>query len=496
MLKRSKDKILEITNEKNTIERDFDVLQKSSTEKINALENKLKIVQAEMSYAKEEIDILKQREEESVISLAQNKLSIHKELEEKEDQIKKLRSELKQSLGQEKIFKEAMDTLQQELEKAKLLVKEHKETNEDHSSKDQLLKEMQQKIIELESEMSLKSNEEANKNNELLVKIDELENQCKALQCVSNEEKNRSILELNSKKVEYEQIIEEHKCQNVNLTKELLETKKLLEKIQNENATVVNNLKDTSEKELNTLKQALLDKNSNCEHLNAKIRDYTEALEQFNNKLQMQEEEIRILRSKTAKEEKIATLQEDLEFKNAEILRLSNELNLSSNTASNLKTEINSLIDYKNNFYKCLKMYKNTIECLRQDCAAIKCNVNNVISDEQGAIKGIIITTTKALSLINERNIILQTQLNETVAELKIMKELQNDFKDNNLQLEKLLCDKVQLEKELKEKNNELVEIKNQLNKIHELENSNKLSISEIKSLNKRQNTIQDGRKR
>jgi 1-pyrroline-5-carboxylate dehydrogenase len=71
----------------------------------------------------EQVDILQKREEESAISLAENKLSVHRELEEKEEQIKQLRIDLKQMTENAEDLNEVIARYKVEMDKLKSLEK-------------------------------------------------------------------------------------------------------------------------------------------------------------------------------------------------------------------------------------------------------------------------------------------------------------------------------------------------------------------------------------
>lgn len=97
-LKRGKDKISEITQDKMILERDLELTKNHNHEQLQTMTENLNEAKAEIIVLKEKINTMKRIEEESAISLAENKLSIHRELEIKEEQIKKLTLELKDAM--------------------------------------------------------------------------------------------------------------------------------------------------------------------------------------------------------------------------------------------------------------------------------------------------------------------------------------------------------------------------------------------------------------
>ena len=56
----------------------------------------LKVSQQEVGRLEDNLNTLRKREEDAALSLAENKLTIHRELEAKEEQIKSLRDSLTQ----------------------------------------------------------------------------------------------------------------------------------------------------------------------------------------------------------------------------------------------------------------------------------------------------------------------------------------------------------------------------------------------------------------
>jgi 1-pyrroline-5-carboxylate dehydrogenase len=70
--------------------------QASSNEQLLALNRDLTTAQQEVGKLVEALDTLHKREEDAALSLAENKMAIHRELEAKEEQIRSLRDSLAQ----------------------------------------------------------------------------------------------------------------------------------------------------------------------------------------------------------------------------------------------------------------------------------------------------------------------------------------------------------------------------------------------------------------
>lgn len=113
-------KYKEILEENNILKRDYEALKSSSLENAEILQKELSIARDEISNLTEQVNTLKRREEESVISLAENKLSIHRELEGKEEQIKQLQFDLKHTMENKENLTEIVEKYKTELEQLKI----------------------------------------------------------------------------------------------------------------------------------------------------------------------------------------------------------------------------------------------------------------------------------------------------------------------------------------------------------------------------------------
>lgn len=113
-------KYKEILEENNILKRDYEALKSSSLENAEILQKELSIARDEVSNLTEQVNTLKRREEESVISLAENKLSIHRELEGKEEQIKQLQFDLKHTMENKENLTEIVEKYKTELEQLKI----------------------------------------------------------------------------------------------------------------------------------------------------------------------------------------------------------------------------------------------------------------------------------------------------------------------------------------------------------------------------------------
>ncbi|CAH0699040.1 unnamed protein product [Spodoptera exigua] len=96
-LAESKQKIQELNNINEELQNKINVYEFNKTREISTLEVDFQKAQEEISELRSKIEVFSKREEEYAISLAENKLSIHKELESKESEIKSLKDYLEAS---------------------------------------------------------------------------------------------------------------------------------------------------------------------------------------------------------------------------------------------------------------------------------------------------------------------------------------------------------------------------------------------------------------
>lgn len=93
----SKQKIQELNNINEELQNKINVYEFNKTREVSTLELDFQKAQEEITELRGKIEVFSKREEEYAISLAENKLSIHKELESKETEIKSLKDYLEAS---------------------------------------------------------------------------------------------------------------------------------------------------------------------------------------------------------------------------------------------------------------------------------------------------------------------------------------------------------------------------------------------------------------
>ncbi|XP_076291957.1 uncharacterized protein LOC143214597 isoform X2 [Lasioglossum baleicum] len=471
-LKRNKEKYIEVVTEKSTLETDHESLKNSYAKK----EKELSDACTEISNLTEEMNILKKREEESAISLAENKLSIHRELEDKEEQIKQLRSDLKHMTESKDSLSETMNKYKTEVEKVKLLHSseildpEKKEIVQDISrGKTEALKlmqqEMQQKLINLEGKIGSDDGIDGNKESSKLLeksenenmpqktsetdgngileefrsKLEEKENELHEakqklgkLQKLTGEyrdEKEKLVTELSSCKVYCKELKSEQDAQKIIFEDKKKEAQMRIEKQQG--------IIQTLDEELNNMRAALIDRDRVCENYSLKIQEYSTWMDKAKETAHVQDQEIKALKEKVQNISELNRLNEELENKNTELLGVYSELKSCKSTISDLRNKLQVdgsnaelLRQEKSLLIKNIVNYKNFVDKLQEDRMYIKNNVTEhfaQVNDELSNLKNVLgaiqndeieIVQTKIQELedLKQKNVELQTELKDTLS--------------------------------------------------------------------------------
>ncbi|XP_017892626.1 golgin subfamily A member 4 isoform X1 [Ceratina calcarata] len=503
-LKRNKDKFTELLAEKNALESEYKTLKDSYTEKERDLNN----AHAEITNLTDQVIILKKREEESVISLAENKLSIHRELEDKEEQIKKLQLDLKHVTESKESLSETVNKYKIELERLKSARSIHNvDVERDENVAKPVQQELQQKLTSAEDKVSSKSHDEnhdSNKENtenstkaydnemyqnlkckldekeielqETKIKLDELQKLVKGHQT----DKDKASMELSNCKMKYAELQSEQEAQRIIAEERTKEAETTVQKLQ---ATI-----QSLDKELENMRNALIDRDKVCESYSAKVHEYAAALENAKEKLLVQEAEMKGLKEKVQDNTKIIKLHNELENKNTELLGLQTELQSCKSIISDLKNKlqadssvISTLREEKNNLIKSIFYYKTSARKLKEDNVFIKSNamehfteLNNDIS----ILKNGFDTFMKASSVRkNNETQDLQNKLEE-------FEELKQRYHQLQIELRDTECLKSNLEAELEKSTRRLKEMSTKLEKQDEVDAKNCKLIAEIDNLN------------
>ncbi|KAK1126033.1 hypothetical protein K0M31_005562 [Melipona bicolor] len=506
-LKRNKEKFTEILTEKNTLESQYETLRNSYTEK----EKELNSISTEIKNLTDQMIIFKKREEESVISLAENKLSIHRELEDKEEQIKKLQLDLKYMTESKENLNEIVNKYKVELDKLKLSSNiqntdlEKKEIVQDTSNGKS---EMQQLLIDLDEKMGLKYHEEdCNKENiekntkvydteifqNLKCKLDEKEielqetkNKLEELEKLAKEcqtDKEKLYMEFSNYKLKYAELQNEQEAQKIIAEERKKEGETTIEKLQ---ATI-----QSLDKELENMRNALIDRDKVCESYNAKVHEYKTMLEKTKEKLLIQETEIKTLKEKIQDDTEIIKLNNELKIKNIELLGVCTDLESCKSIISDLKnrlqtdsSNINLLYEEKNNLIKNILNYKISAKKLKEDNVYIKNNAVKYITEinnEISVLKNGFDTFLKINDII-QNNVNLQIKNFQT--ELKEFEEFKQKYNQLQTELKDTMYLKSNLEINLENYNKQLNEMSIKLEQQCEVNTKNRKLIAEIDNLN------------
>ncbi|XP_076167999.1 uncharacterized protein LOC143147042 isoform X2 [Ptiloglossa arizonensis] len=525
-LKRNKEKFTEVLTEKNMLVSDYEALQNSYTEKDKELNN----ASTKIKNITDQMNILKRREEESAISLAENKLSIHRELEDKEEQIKQLRLDLKHMSESKDNLSETIEKYKAEVEKLKLLHSGHnldsekKEVIQDISrGKSEALKlmqqEMQQKLINLEEKMGLKYHEEVDRNKELLKRLEKYEKEImpEKISTVENNEifqdlkseldrKKNELEEMKQKLEEVQKLVEEYQIDKDKLYMELSNCKLnctelkneqdaqkiIIEEKKKEAQATIEKLQATVQsldKELENMRSALIDRDRVCENYNIKIHEYAGQLEKAKEKLYAQDIEIKTLKEKGQDNTEMNKLNEELENKNTELLRVYNELKSCKCSISDLKiklqtnsSNIDLLQEEKSTLIKNILSYKNSVQKLKDNSMHIKNDVTkhfaqfgNEISD----LKNVLTT------YLNQNNNIQIDEVQNLQTKLEDLEKFKQKHDKLQIELENTVHLKSNLEVDLKKYKEQLKEMSIRLEQQNELNvvKNSKLT-AEIDNLN------------
>ncbi|XP_018365945.1 PREDICTED: golgin subfamily A member 4-like isoform X2 [Trachymyrmex cornetzi] len=489
-LKRNKEKFLDVMKEKNTLENDHEALKNSTAERISVTEDELSAARIEIEKLTEQIDTLHKREEESAISLAENKLSVHRELEEKEEQIKQLRIDLKHVTEDKENLNEGIARYKAELGELKSLHTDSDKNAIASREKIEAIKSMQQVGIkhyeEVDHNEKIKTEDE-NKLDEVTVRLKEKEIELQELQDKLDEMEKQNIeykydkvsiqSELVAWKTTYSDLREEYQAHRIIAEERQKDADSTIEKLQ---VTV-----QSVDKELENMRNTLIDRDQVCENYNKKVQQYTDMLEEAKNKLTEQKAEIISLNDKL---EKFSELQEELENKKIELSAIQNEFELCKSTIDDFKNKvqadssvINLLKKERSDFINRLIYYNDCIHRLKQDCTVVKNVVAEEFLNQKAKILDMSATLATSFIKLEEENITLRSEIDELRSKIKDEKEL----KETALQSEfAQVMNKSVLEAQLRESNERLKEMMLKSNQYDELNTTNNKLIAEIDNLN------------
>ncbi|XP_018404416.1 PREDICTED: golgin subfamily A member 4-like isoform X1 [Cyphomyrmex costatus] len=496
-LKRNKEKFLEVMKEKNTLENDHEALKNSTAERISVTEDELSAARIEIEKLTEEIDTLHKREEESAISLAENKLSVHRELEEKEEQIKQLRIDLKHVTEDKESLNEAAARYKAELNELKSLHTDSniadKNTIASKEKIEAINAPMQQVGIkhreEVDHSEKIKTEDE-NKLDEVTVRLKEKEVELQELQDKLDEMEKQNIeykciresihSELVAWKTTYSDLREEYQAHRIVTEEKQKDADSTIEKLQ---ATV-----QSVDKELENMRNALIDRDQVCENYNKKVQQYTDMAEEAKKKLTEQKAEIKSLNDKL---EELSGLQEELENKKIELSALQNEFELCKSTIDDFKNKvqanssvINLLKKERSDLINRLIYYNDCTHRLKQDYMDVKNIVEEEFLNQKTKILDMSETLVASFAKLEEENVTMRSEMNELRSKIKDQEQLTLKEADLQSEFAQVTNHKSALEAELRKSNERLEEMTLKNNQYDELNTTNNKLIAEIDNLN------------
>lgn len=318
----------------STLNTKIDLLRKNSSDecestsilsgdllaKCERLNDELSSAKSECASLENKIELLKKREETTLLSLAENKMAIHKELETKEDQIKKLEKTINGLQMENQILLK---------EKASHLSTNSYQININQNVQEEITKQLNELEGEMSSAFEFKENE-----------VKELKNQLKAFEqrCEVQEQKNISMEEvLKNKENNYKSVISSLE-QNLN------------------------DIKMSSSKKIDTFLKEIGEKSQVIKNLTVKLKEMEKVKQDHEkNKNEIHDLKNQILQSKKlVKENELIRVDEqnrcieELKLKSEEISHFKNKLELLQHTFKenekknlDLQTHINE-INFKN----------------------------------------------------------------------------------------------------------------------------------------------------
>ncbi|KAG7188901.1 hypothetical protein KM043_008506 [Ampulex compressa] len=425
-LKRNKEKFTEMMEEKNKLEHEYETYKKSNVEELRIQEEKLKMAYTEITSLTDQVNVLKKREEESVISLAENKLSVHRELEDKEEQIKQLQLELKHMSECKENLENTTLKQKADLEKLKLLhgaqntdvmkdVVEEDGINEKLVSMKDIEGEPHEKAISAEKDLFVKHSdkvdsnvEESNLSEKLKgatnviesmqvqlkqkeTELHSLQEKLEELQRISHEQqrnKEELHVQLSECKLKNKELKDERDAQSIVIGEKKRESESTIEKLQ---ATI-----QSLDKELENMRNALTDRDRVCENFRKKIQESDVALEKAKQQLMTNDIEIKKLQERLEDHTELNKLQDELENKNIELLGLCNELESCKSTILDLRNKLqadNAQIDVlakeKNCLLANITEYKKSLGNLKRDCLDIKSDIKGQLLNKNAMISNL-----------------------------------------------------------------------------------------------------------
>ncbi|XP_026485072.2 golgin subfamily A member 4-like [Vanessa tameamea] len=441
--------IEELQNKNNSIE--FLKNKEMSIVEIN-----LKNAQEEIEKLHEKIEILSKREEEYAISLAENKLSIHKELESKETEIKSLKDSLASSDNEIQslniIINDYKNNISQLEEEHSKLRNDINELNVDKTKVGELITELDalaQKYQYLEQTKN-KADEEYNCL-QLQMKQETAEKLAMIDRNVYLENRNTQLLEENTKKSTQISSLENNlqmlkKEVNLSNSQELQDDKKQTEEI-NMWKLKCSNL----ESEIQEERVELVKLQTEIEKLLLNHESIQTLNEQLNITVDELKSEITSLKDKVVQGEQVKKSCEELR---TNVITLQKHLNKTLKETKSFKQVMNethkiineNMIVLNNTARNEITQCERLCEDLRLSNVSLQINVQNITDQYK--------TLNNDYNQLQKENDRLKSKLekvqSENSAHLQKILDLQNQSKDYQKELNNYMNDSKKLNEELK----------------------------------------------
>ncbi|XP_039765509.1 golgin subfamily A member 4 [Pararge aegeria] len=457
-------KIEELNESIEELQNKYNALEFMKNKEMSILELNLQNSQEEILQLHKKIEVLSKREEENAISLAENKLSIHKELEGKENEIKSL--------------KESLNNSQNEIQSLNIVINDYKnkinQLEEEHSKLKNDISELNSdkaKVVEVKTE--LETFAKNCQHLESLINKSEEEYKCLELQMTQEnaeklaiidrnvylENRNAQLLEENTKKnaqiSQYENELHSLKSniESLNKPDKQDEIKKYVEEV-NEWKVKCSKL----ESEIQDEREELVKLQSEIEKLLANhelVRHCNESLNITVNQLKC---EIDILKNKVKETKQLKLSCEDMKNK---IVALRNTITIILRESKTLKQFVNSSINnlkekiISDDFQRCNKALQNDLEKISEQCnmvkaeliekenenKALKLNIKHLESDNtlySGEIKNLIEESEKIQKIMhscNEENFLLSEKNNLLFKENENLRIIEKSLTDEKHKL-------------------------------------------------------------
>ncbi|CAG4922555.1 unnamed protein product [Colias eurytheme] len=296
----SKKQVQELLEKVESLENINNTLEFSKNKETSILEANLQNAKEEISQLQKKVQILSKREEEYAISLAENKLSIHKELESKEAEIKSLKDSLANSQNEIKSLNKSVKDYQNEI--VKLEGEHSKLTNDLHNLN-----------------VAITKSEELNKDIE---KLNDKVKLLEGLKTKSEEDINCLHLQLKQETAEKLSVIDRNvylESRNSQLTEDNEKKRSQITKLENENVSLKQHLEDVKK-----------------------------SLEQHNQD-DLESHQLRLTEEVTAWKLKCSSLESEIQEERVELVKLQSEIEKLLNNHESLQNqniELNKSLDH------------------------------------------------------------------------------------------------------------------------------------------------------